>query len=113
MLTDVGSDLNASLYADDYQEESDFGQFSLMGNVEKEFSMPQQMTVCHDSDRIHGLRLTLKMHRYKYRNEAELIEEYDIQDAYDQIDKLIADSKPRLMTLVGSEQGDCEVVEIF
>lgn len=113
MLTDAGPDLNGSLYADDYQEESDLGQFSLMGNVEKEFSMPQQMTVCHDSDRIHGLRLMLKMHRYKYRNEAELIKEYDIQDAYDQIDKLIADSKPRRMTLVGSGTGKCEIVEVF
>ena len=53
-----------------------------MGNIEKEFSMTQAMTVCHDEERIHGIRLTLKMHRYKYNNEQKLIEENDLGDAY-------------------------------
>jgi hypothetical protein len=78
----VGPNPLGTLYADDYQEESDLGMFSLMGGLEKEYSMPQEMTVCHDEERIYGLRLMLRMFRYKYRGEQELIDKYGIQDAY-------------------------------
>jgi len=47
-----------------------------MGDTEKEFSMAQALTVCHDRERVHGLQLTLKMHRYYYFDEEMMIEKY-------------------------------------
>lgn len=88
-LEQAGPDPDATLYANNYSEESDLGVFALMGNIEKEFSMAQALTVCHDDERIHGLRLTLKMHRFKYKDEQKLIKKFKIQDKYDQIDQMV------------------------
>lgn len=54
-----------------------------MGGVEKEFSMAESLKVCHNQDRILGLQLTIKMHRYYYRNEKMLIDKYQLNDYYD------------------------------
>lgn len=35
--------------------ESDLGNFSLMNQVEKAYSVPYELMVCHDSNYIHGL----------------------------------------------------------
>jgi len=61
-----------------------------MGNVEKEFSQAQSLTVCHDLERIHGLQLTIKMHRFTYFDEEVLIKRYQLQDYYDHIDEMVS-----------------------
>ena len=44
-----------------------------MGTTEKEYSVPHELVVCHDEDRIHGVRLSLTMHRWPFEGEEELL----------------------------------------
>ena len=53
------------------------------------------------------------MHRFIYRNEEMLIENFELVDYYDNIDKLVEDAKPRRMSLIGSMTGNCDVASIF
>ena len=85
--------------------ETDKSNFLLMSLVEKEYSVPWEMTICHDEERIHGMQLTLKMHRDE---ELELTSDY-----LEKIDQLIKDSEPRRMELVGSNSEKCETLFIY
>jgi len=38
-----------------FREESDKVNFGLMGEIEKAYSVPYELTVCHDEDKIHGI----------------------------------------------------------
>ena len=83
-----------------------------MGDIEKAFSQAQSLMVCHDEERIYGLQLTIKMHRFIYRNEEMLIEESELLDYYDNIDKLVKDAKPKRMSLIGSTTANCDVTSV-
>ena len=39
----------------DLKEKSDLANFGLMGDLEKEYSMPQEWSVCHDTTRVYGV----------------------------------------------------------
>jgi len=84
-----------------------------MGAVEREFSRAQELLVCHDETRVHGLQLTLKMHRYKYQNEADVIDKYALAQYFDSVDKIVADSTPRKMKFVGTVSPKCDTTVIF
>ena len=38
-----------------HRVETDITNFALMGNTEKEYSVPYELLVCHDEERIHGI----------------------------------------------------------
>ena len=84
-----------------------------MGNTEKEFSMPQEITVCHDENRIYGMRLTLKMHRFKYRDQEEIALELEQTEMLERIDSIIQAAQPREMSMIGSAASRCETANIF
>lgn len=63
--------------------------------------MTQSLKVCHDTDRILGLQLTVKMHRFFYKNEQMLIGKYQLNDYYKKVDRMVADAEPRVMTPIG------------
>ncbi len=49
--------------------------------------MPKEIQICHDEDRVYGLQLTLKMHRFKYREEEETIEKFGLQNTFKALDE--------------------------
>lgn len=75
--------------------------------------MPKDLLICSDKDRVYGLQLTLKMHRFKYRAEEETIEKFGLQDTFKQMDKVLHKSKPNQMSFIGSKDGKCETQDIF
>ena len=52
------------------------------------------------------------MHRFIYRNEEMLIEESELLDYYNNIDKLVQDAKPKRMSLIGSMTANCDVTSV-
>ena len=92
----------------DFLQQTDLSQFGLMSEIEKEFSMAQAMTVCHDADRVYGIQLTVKLHRFYYINEEILIKKFGLEDYYAQISELAETAKPRRMTMIGTTASDCE-----
>ena len=66
------------------------------------------MMVCHDSERIYGLQLTLKMHRFYYRNEMTIIKKYKLEQYYDHVNEMVAQATPRRMSLIGNTSRNCE-----
>ena len=60
-----------------------------MGNMEKQFSMAQELKVCHDYEKISGLQQTIKMHRFDYSHEQEIVDKYDLGDYLKQVDERV------------------------
>ncbi len=63
--------------------------------------------------RVYGLQLSLKMHRYKYREEEQVIKQFALEDTFEMLDETIKDYKPTLMSFIGSKDGQCETLDIF
>ena len=96
-----------------HREESDISNFGLMGEIEKAYSVPYELTVCHDEDKIHGLQLTLTMHRFPFEGEEEMARARGAYSLLETIDKMIEESTPRRMDLIGSVSMNCETVKIY
>lgn len=81
---------------------------------EKEYSIPYSLLICHTDDGISGLQLTLAMYREEFEGEAELIEDYDKEQYFAELDDIIEDSPPRRMNFIGSLGRDhgatCETI---
>ena len=58
-----------------YEEESDYGNFKLMSDNQKSYSVPHSILVCYDEHRIHGLRMSLIMHRFPPADDEEVKED--------------------------------------
>ena len=54
---------------------TDLGHFGLMNTIEKEYSVPYELMVCHDEQGVYGLQLSLIMHRFPFEGEEKLIKE--------------------------------------
>jgi len=76
-----------------------------MGDTEKEFSYVEEFQVCYGPERVNGLQLTLRMHRFDYDREDRLIKQHQLDNYYAAIDKRIAESVSRRMTLIGTASG--------
>ena len=64
--------------------------------------------VCFDDDRIHGIQLTLTMHRWEFENEKDLLADTEFAQMIQDIDEMIETSTPRKMSLIGSLSNNCE-----
>lgn len=80
--------------------------------IETQYSMPSEMVVCHDSQGIYGLQLTLKQQKYAYPNEEEMLEEYGIEKTIKVIDESILRSEKRILDLIGSKSEVCEPINL-
>lgn len=69
--------------------------------------------MCHDRERVYGLQLTIKMHRFGYIDEDLLIGKFELQSYYEHVDRVIKEAKPRRMTLIGTTSRNCEHTDIF
>ena len=112
-MEETGPQPDQTSFVTNYLEESDIIQFGLMGDIEKEFSEAQSIYVCHDEERIYGLRLTIQMHRENYFDEDVIIKKHNLQDYFNHIDQFVQEAKPRRMTLIGSVNQNCTNNNIF
>ncbi len=112
-LEEAGLSLDLFNSGGQIAQQTDLMRVSKFGVIEQEYSMPREIEICHDNDRVYGLQLTLKMHRFKYRQEEESIKKYGLQNTFKVLDQTIKDSKPNLMSFIGSRDGECETQDIF
>ena len=85
------------------RKDSDTGIFHLMGLTEKEYSLPYSMKVCYTWYRVTGVQLTLGMHRIPFESEDFIVEKYGAQAYLDKLDKMIAETPPRRMKMIGGQ----------
>lgn len=76
-------------------EQSDFHYLFSMSKIERDWSVPHHMQVCYDSDRIHGVGLSLKMFKSDFDNEEQVILDADAEKYMDYVDELIEQTPVR------------------
>ena len=88
--------------------------FALMGDMEKQYSVPQTLTVCHDNSRLMAVQLGLQMRHEKAFEPSELLDASVYYAYYQQVDRRVAESLPRRMSLVGSYEypDQCETIQL-
>ena len=59
----VMNDNSRTILSTNLSYDSDEGEFAEMSLIEKEYSRPYELLICHTEKRIHGIRLTLAMNR--------------------------------------------------
>ena len=98
-----------------YILESDIGNFKMMSLMEKEFSVPKEITICADESHVFGMQLTTIMHRFEYHAENALRDKYPTYDEFiENINQAIVQADPRRMKFIGTDGGDwgnCHTVE--
>ena len=97
----VMNDNSRSIRMSNLTQETDLGEFAEMPLYEKEYSIPYSLLICHNDHSIFGLQLTLAMYREEFDGEAELIEDYDQEKYFAELDDIIEDSPPRRMNFIG------------
>ena len=110
----VMNDNSRTIRMSNLTQETDLGEFAEMPLYEKEYSIPYSLLICHNDHYIFGLQLTLAMYREEFEGEAKLIEDYDKEEYFKELDEIIDDSPPRRMNFIGSlgrDQGaKCETI---
>ena len=89
-----------------------------MSLLEKEFSVPKEITVCADEDHIFGMQLTTILYRFEYHAENALRDKYPTYDEFiTTLNQAVADAMPRRMKFIGSDGGNwgnhCKTIELF
>ena len=70
-----------------------------MSENEMKYSVPHDILVCYDEFRVHGIQLSLVMHRFPPLEDQEISEE--MIDFVAELDQEIADTPVRKMSFIG------------